>query len=32
MSNPLLLYRNIDMTESGRTPRIITDNNMITEY
>ena len=32
MSNPLLLYKNIDMTEMGRAPRIITDNNMITEY
>ena len=32
MSNPLLLYKNVDMTEMGRAPRIITDNNMITEY
>lgn len=32
MSNPLLPYKDIDMTELGRAPRIITDNNMITEY
>ena len=32
MSNPLLPYKNIDMTEMGRAPHIITDNNMITEY
>lgn len=32
MSNPLLPYKNIDMAELGRVPRIITDNNMITEY
>ena len=32
MSNPLLPYKDIDMTELGRVPRIITDNNMITEY
>ena len=32
MSNPLLPYKDIDMTELGRVPCIITDNNMITEY
>ncbi len=32
MSNPLLPYRNIDMASLGRAPRVITDNNMITEY
>lgn len=32
MSNPLTSYKNIDMTEMSRAPRIITDNNMITEY
>ena len=32
MSNPLLPYKNIDMKEMDRAPRIITDNNMITEY
>lgn len=32
MSNPLLPYKDIDMTELGHVPCIITDNNMITEY
>jgi len=32
MSNPLLPYHDIDMALLGRSPLVITDNNMITEY
>ena len=32
MDNPLIPYKEIDMSRLGRAPQIITDNNMITEY
>ena len=32
MSSPFIPYKDIDMVSLNRAPRIITDNNMITEY